>query len=144
MFSFGSFDSLANPPKMMAFCPIRLKECPRRGQGGSPSGVSRLHSHRLARSSYNWIWGKQTDDLFSAVTVIQGIAQLVLRGAPSIHLKFESFGCITCTSILNSLLFKTVQREQCPDEHHQWSVRYETAAWQYYLCSTHKGGLRGL
>ncbi len=53
MFSLGSLDSLARPPNMTAFWPTRLKECPRRGQGGSERGVSRRHSHRLASNSYS-------------------------------------------------------------------------------------------
>lgn len=53
IFNLGSLDSLASPPNIIAFCPTKLNECPKRGQGGSPSGVNLRHSQRLANNSYN-------------------------------------------------------------------------------------------
>ena len=53
MLIFGSLEPLARPPNITAFCPTRLKVCPSLGQGGSPRGVSLLHSHLLANNSYS-------------------------------------------------------------------------------------------
>ena len=100
MFSFGSLDSLASPPKMMAFWPTTLKECPRRGQGGSPKGVSLRHSQRLASSSYNY---KQTNDNIKTETV-QGFDHCTS----------------TCSNTMTCLSF-TLYQEIEPDQ--RWKIQ---------------------